>query len=226
MNGSRKTQMTLSVLLMTILTLQLGLLGVAGAATYTESINGDLSGNRLDPTFLQLDFSPAGNVPGSNVITGTTGRINGAIDRDYLWVNVPVGFAMSELRVGTQTSVGGAGSFIGLAAGKVMPVTENATSAMFLLGWTLYNSANIGTDILDDMAIPADGSSGFSRPLPAGDYTFWIQELAGAQFNYRFNMVLTPIPLPAAAWLLGAGLLLLGAASRRRFADQAVTGTA
>lgn len=84
--------------------------GLATAASFSEAVNGELSGDRLAPTFLQLDFQPGGAVPGSNVV---------------------------------------------------------------------------------------------------------FQELGSGSFDYRFNIVLSPVPGPAAlAWLLGAGLLALGAGAR------------
>jgi hypothetical protein len=191
--------------------------GLATAASFSEAVNGELSGDRLAPTFMQLDFQPGGAVPGSNVVSGSVGRSSGGVDLDYLWVNVPVGYRMSELRVGTQTTVGGGGSFIGLAAGVTMPVASDASTALGLLGYKVYRPEDRATDILDDMAAPSLGSSGFERPLAAGDYTFWFQELGSGSFDYRFEMVLTPVPGPAAlAWLLGAGLIALGARARQR----------
>lgn len=192
-----------------------------GAASYEEGTSGDLSGNRLSPTFLQLDYTPGGNVPGSNVIDGTLGRSGSVIDRDYLRVNIPVGYVLGRLLVGNQTTVGGAGpsSFIGLAAGSTMPVPETALDAQGLLGFRLYTLDDRGKDILDDMAIPAQGSSGFTVPLGPGDYTFWLQELAPGSYTYRFNLVLEPaavVPVPAALPLFLAGLGLLAGAVRRK----------
>lgn len=196
--------------------------GHAAAASYTESVNGDFSNDRLAPTFLQLDYLPEGNSPGSNVITGTIGRNGGVVDLDYLTVNVPVGYQLSALRVGTVTTVGGSGSFIGLAAGGTMPVLPSATNALGLLGYRIYRLDDRNTDILDDMAVPLGGSSGFAPPLSAGDYTFWIQELATGTYTYSFDAVLTPVPGPAAAaWLLAAGLLALGARTQRASATHA-----
>ena len=191
-----------------------------GAATFDEATNGDLSGNRLAPSFLQLDYTPGGNTPGSNVIAGTVGRSGSVVDRDYLHVNIPVGYVLGRLLVGNQTTVGGAGaSFIGLAAGSTMPVAETVQNAQGLLGFRLYTTADRGNDILDDMAIPAQGSSGFTVPLGPGDYTFWLQELAPGTYTYRFNLVLEPaavVPVPAALPLFLAGLGLLAGAMRRK----------
>ena len=108
--------------------------GGARGADYAESVSGDLSGDWLSPTVLVLGFSAAGNMPGSNVVSGTTGRTGGVVDRDYLNVVVPQGYLLTGLRVGNQTAVGGSGSFIGLAAGALMPVAPTAADATGLLG--------------------------------------------------------------------------------------------
>jgi len=190
----------------------------AGAASYTESTDGDLSGDRNAPTTLVLDYAPSGNVQGSNIVSGTTGRnaVTGVVDVDYLRITVPDGFALSALRVGNQTTVGGGGSFLGLAAGPVMPVAPNAANATGLLGYRVYGTRDIGTDILDDMAAGGNGASGFTQPLGAGVYTVWVQELATGTFDYRFNFVLSPVPEPGGAPLLAAGLLIITVAARRR----------
>jgi hypothetical protein len=175
------------------------------AVRYAESTDGDISGNRFMPTPLLLDYDAAGNVPGSNVVSGSTGRANGVVDRDYLHVVVPSGFLWSELRVGNQTTVGGGGSFIGIAAGSTMPVAPEASSAAGLLGYRLYGSADRNADILAAMGLPGNGATGFPAPLPAGDYTVWIQELADGSFQYRFNFVIAPVSEPSVALLWGLG---------------------
>jgi hypothetical protein len=51
---------------------------------------------------------------------------------------------------------------------------------------------------------PEFGGTGFDGPLPAGNYTFWIQE-GTAQINYSIDFVTTTsVPEPSGAVLLGA----------------------
>jgi hypothetical protein len=63
------------------------------------------------------------------------------------------------------TQVGGALSFIGMEAGPQVTVSPDATTAAGLLGWAHYGPADINTNILPAMGIPAEGSSGFTAPL-------------------------------------------------------------
>jgi hypothetical protein len=183
----------------------------ASAATLDESVVGDFSGNRLAPTVFALDSANGGN----NTFAGRIGRQAGVIDLDYITLVVPSGFLWTALIVGNQTTVGGGGSFIGLASGPTMPVLTSAIDATGLLGYRVYGTGDRGTDILDDMAIAGNGSSGFARPLGAGTYTLWIQELSTGDFNYSFNATLAPVPEPASALLILLGLAGTAAAAHR-----------
>lgn len=186
----------------------------AGAADYDEAVAGEISADRLLPTRILLTDSPRGanGLRGNNIVSGTLGRNGGVVDRDYFTAVVPQGFALTELRVGNQTTTGGGvlGSFIGVATGDVMPVAESATTAAGLLGRKHYGLADRGTDILDDLSAAGDGATGFARPLGAGAYTFWVQELSPGTYNYRFNLIVSAVPEPSQWALLAAGLAMLG----------------
>jgi hypothetical protein len=190
----------------------------ARAALYDEAVSGDLSSVYTAPSFLQLDTANAGPSAGlfGNVISGTVGRNGAVLDRDYLTINVPQGYLLVELRVGNQVTVGSNGSFLGLSAGTAMPNPDTAVDASGLLGYRIYSPADATTDILDDMSVPLNGSSGFARPLGPGNYTLWIQELNAGTYRYRFNALITPVPAPSAlgTTLLGALLIALGFARR------------
>lgn len=185
----------------------------ASAADLDEASTGDFSNDRLQPTpfVLTYNVTPAANgVLGHNVVTGSTGRGSAGVDRDYLHVVVPLGYVWTELLVGNLTTSGGAGgSFIGLAQGSTMPVLATATTADGLLGWRHYGVSDRRTDILDDLALSGNGAQGFTRPLAAGDYTLWVQELSPGNFDYRFNLILSPVPEPSVTLTLLAGLALL-----------------
>jgi len=195
----------------------------AFALDHDELLNGEISSDRLIPTRILLSYGAVGNSgsAGNNIISGTLGRsTGGVIDRDYFTAIVPQGYVLTELRVGTQTTVGGGGSFLGLAAGSFMPLEPSVATAAGLLGWKVYGTADRTTDILDEMAVSGNGASGFTRPLEAGEYTFWAQELATGSFNYRFNLMLAPVPEPAPWIMLGAGVALVGLRRRRQHQQQ------
>ena len=188
------------------------LAGTAQAATaWDEATNGDLSNNGLAPSFAAL-------VAGSNQVLGTTGRTvaGGPVDRDYLHFTVPAGHVLQSLWVlPGQVTLGG-GAFIGLAAGNVVTTPPEGFSAEGLLGWTLFGIDQEGSDILEIMSIPALGSSGFTIPLPAGDYSVWIQETGVGSAVYKLDFMVAEVPeAPTALAMLG-GLALLGAALRKR----------
>lgn len=184
---------------------------------WDESVQGDLSNDRFAPTRIVLGLGAPGanGLTGNNVVTGRTGRAGSVIDRDYFTAVVPAGLVLTEVRLGNQATFGGNGSFLGMAFGAVMPVAPDAANATGLAGALVYGAAMRGTDILDDLAAGWNGASGFARPLGAGEYTFWVQETLPGSFTHRFNLVVSPVPAPAAAWLFLAGLPLLGRARAR-----------
>lgn len=185
--------------------------GSLHAADWNETVNGDLSGDGLAPTVLIL-------AAGSNAVRGTTGRMfaSGPVDKDYFTVTVPAGLELSELTVLAGTSVLGDGSFIGLMSGSTFTVPPTAQTADGLLGWTLFSENNIGDDLLGFMSTPSFGSSGFSPPLPAGSYSFWVQETSVGVSTYALSLVLTPVPEPSTALFMLGGLAALAAARKRR----------
>lgn len=185
--------------------------GNALPVAWNEAVNGDFSGNGLSPTVVTL-------AEGSNVVIGTTGRDGSTllVDRDYFTITVPAGYEFVSMLVLPGTTDIGFGSFIGIMNGSSFTVPPDAATADGLLGWTLYDSGNIGGDLLAFMSAPSLGSSGFQIPLPAGSYTFWVQETGVGVANYVFDLQLAPVPEPATALTMLAGLGLLGAALRRR----------
>jgi hypothetical protein len=195
--------------------------GTSDAAVLNEIGAGgtiSFSSDRLAPTPFVLDYIQCNNGDvGCNILTGQFGRdAAGVVDLDYIRLVVPDGYALSQIIVGNQTTVGGSTAFIGLASGPTMPLPNDATSAAGLLGWRHFGNADRTTNILDDMAVSGAGATGFTTPLPAGDYTIWLQELAsGGPYTYRLNFMVTPVPLPAAVWMFGSALFGLAWFRRR-----------
>lgn len=184
----------------------------AGATLiWNEAVNGDFSNDRLMPTAVPL-------VAGVNEIWGSTGRAvpQGPVDLDYFTITIPAGSVLASLTVLEGTLPIGEVGFIALVAGNVFTVPPDTQGAEGLLGWFTYSETSIGQDILPQMAFPNFGSTGFDVPLQAGTYSFWVQETGVGSAPYRFALDISPIPEPATALTMLAGLGLLAAARRRR----------
>lgn len=186
--------------LVLFLTLALGAQGASAATIWDESVDGDLSSNRLAPTVLTLAV-------GSNTISGTV--IAG--ERDYFRFNVGAGQQVTQIILSgyAPANLG----FLAVQTGTTITVDPLAPVAGPLLGYVHTAGAQVGTDILDDMALGA-GSIGFVPPLGANDYSFWMQQTSAILTSYSFDVVL--VPEPATASLLALGLGLLTVAGRRR----------
>jgi hypothetical protein len=187
----------------------------SGAAQATvawdEAVNGDLSGAGLTPSFVAF-------VAGGNQLLGTTGRsvAGGPIDLDYLHFSVPAGHVLQSLWVLPGTTTIGGGSFVGLQAGPQLTLPPSTFSAAGLLGWTLFGPDEIGNDLFDIMSVPANDSSGFAVPLPAGDYSLWVQETGVGSVSYGLEFVVVEVPEAASALAMLGGLALLAGVLRRR----------
>ena len=169
---------------------------------YDESVSGDFSSSGLSPTLLTLS-------QGSNQIFGTNGSTASSV-RDYVAITVPVGLVLQSIKL-LDTAIGSIG-FIGIQAGNQLTLPPATATAAGLLGWLHYVPANKNLDILPLMAVPANGSSGFTPPLPAGTYTLWIQDSSPGLFHYGFDVTLqTPEPSTwgsTLAAVVGVALLL------------------
>jgi hypothetical protein len=194
------------------LSLALAAAGTARAADgWNEAVDGDLSNDGLAPTVVTV-------AAGTQAIIGTTGRAvaGGPVDRDYFTLTVPAGHVLESIVVLPGTVPIFDGSFIGVMNGTQFTVPPDTQSAAGLLGWTLFGENQIGDDLLNFMATPNFGSTGFTPPLPAGSYTFWVQETGVGTATYGLAFTVTAVPeAPTALALLG-GLAMLSAALRRR----------
>lgn len=180
-------------------------------AAWNEATDGDFSNDGMAPTVVSLGL-------GSNLIWGTTGRPApaAAVDLDYFTFTIPAGYQLSEMWVLDGTDAVGGGSFIGLMSGTQFTVPPSTPSAAGLLGWALFSSSTAETDLLPVLGSSGMGATGFTPPLPAGDYVFWVQETAVGVATYGFDLTVTAVPeAPSALAMLG-GLALLASALRRR----------
>jgi hypothetical protein len=180
-----------------------------GDTVYNESVSGDLSNNGLAPTLLTVS-------QGSNDVYGTTGKsAAGVIDRDYFTFIVPEGMELAAITVlpGTTTLGPDGESFIGIESGPQVTISTAATTAAGLLGWDHYSTGDINVNILPLMGMGA-GATGFTGPLPAGQYSFWVQEASVGSVNYGFDFTVSPEPASWTMMLTGLAALV-GKTARR-----------
>jgi hypothetical protein len=190
--------------------LALGILSSPALAVvaYDEGTSGDLSNSGLAPT-------PVTFVPGDNIVSGTSGKNTaGVVDRDYFTFTLGPNEFLTELVVQTGTMPIGL-SFIGLQAGDQVTLSPTTTTAAGLLGWTHYGASDVGTDILDNMSVPARGSSGFTPPLGPGTYSVWAQEASSGVAPYSFNFMVSMVPEPSSWVMMFIGLGIMGMVLRR-----------
>ena len=195
----------------TICTTVLASLVVAGSASadlmWDEAIDGDLSGDYLNPTQL---FTKGVN---NHVIFTTVGG-NPEADREYFTFTIEEGYQLSALILdGFATDPETNLAFLGVAEGSVFPTGPDAPDVTTLLGYALIGLSDVGNDILQIIG-QGGGSQQFSGPLGPGTYTWWAQETGPSTDDWDLNFVVTEIPAPGAFVLLGiAGLM--GARRRR-----------
>jgi uncharacterized repeat protein (TIGR01451 family) len=169
----------------------------APSVLYNESISGDLSNNQATPTALTL-------AAGTNSVIGT---VNGSTDlQDWVTVHVPTGLQLSSLVLASYVSTDQQG-FTGVQQGTSFvgsPFTASSYLGYAHFGTGATNGSLpatnlVGTDLLPLMGNNTieSGSTGFTPPLPSGDYTFLIQQLgASTAYQFDFNTTSTAPPPP------------------------------
>jgi hypothetical protein len=183
-----------------------------------ESVIGDLSNDWAAPTSLSF-------TTGSNRVLGSLVRVSTTSpqDMDYFTFAVPTGNQVLAIDVlpGTSGGGGGAVSFFGIASGTsvISPsTTPNSALAAGLLGYTLYGSVDVGSNILGRLATSntlSPAAQGFSV-LGPGNYSIWIQETGPGTFNYGFDIVIGAVPEPATWFLSCAGFAAIALLAQRK----------
>lgn len=187
-------------------------LGTARALTWDETLDGELSDDGNTPTLLGTLSS------GSNLISGTMGSLDGTgpLDADVWNFTIAAGYYLTGINLVGYTAESGStsnASFMAIANGGTINMSDPSNHlSNALWGYGQDGFGNTYTDLLALLdAGPEFGGLGFDGPLPAGNYTFWIQE-GSDQISYTIDFVTTPVPVPepGGALLLGvAGLWLL-----------------
>jgi hypothetical protein len=182
--------------------------GAHAATVYDESINSDFTGNRALPTFVTFQFGP-------NDIFGETGSTSGVVDRDYFTFVIPSGYNLSAIIVLKTSLTAGGAAFFGLQSGPEVTVDPAAPNAALLLGYRHLAPIDINTDILPTMAV-SPGAAGFVPPLPAGQYSGWLQDSNVAPTVYGLRFYVTAVPEPGTIMLTLTGLAPLALAFVRK----------
>lgn len=193
---------------------------VAVAATYDESVNGDLSGVAASPTAWLLELGPntlSGSAFSENAET-SPGVIE-LVDFDYDLVSftIPAGHQLDSIIVDSYVNVDDlAQSFVALQEGTPWP---------WGFGWDLGSATLMGyshlqsympvekTDVLIEMHNVFES---FPLPLPSGVYTMLLEDI-DSRFTYSLIFNVSAVPEPSSAILGGLGLSLLALRRRSRF---------
>jgi hypothetical protein len=153
------------------------------ATIWNEATQGDLSGSMSTPTSVMLS---AGN---NDLFATTQGG-----DLEFVTVTVPAGSTMTGLFLRSYTSFDQT-AFMALQRGTTFTESPFNPNIANLLGYSHFGGAgNIGVNLLPRLGT-AQGAQGFTPPLQADSYTFWLQQLGGTT-NYQLDFVVSAPPAP------------------------------
>jgi hypothetical protein len=192
--------MKIAIIRGAIMALIVSISSLGFGASLLESVVGDFSNNGLSPNGFALDKN------GANPLSGSS---QGG-DKDYVTVTVKSGSWLTSLVLTSYVSNDGR-AFIGMMSGPQFTESSTSTNVANLMGYTHFGTGagNVGGDLFTNMKTAA-GAQGFSTPLGAGTYSFWIQQL-GAKTDY--TMTFNTVPEPGTLLALAAGAAAL---ARRR----------
>lgn len=149
---------------------------------YAEATDGDLAGDRQNPTTRAL-------VVGGNVVTATSVRG----DLEYLHVTVPLGHQLKAMLLADYQSTDQK-AFVAVQRGSTFTEPPTGTNVARLLGYSHLGPAvePVGADYLDNVGKGA-GAIGFTGALGSGDYTFWLQQTGLTTTTYTVDLVVAPV---------------------------------
>ncbi len=152
-------------------------------ATHDEATDGDLAGERTNPTTLPLAV-------GGNLITATSVRG----DVEYFHAAVPLGHQLAAFLITAYTSQSDDIAFVAMQKGTTFTEPTQGTNVANLLGYAHMGPAiePVGADLLDNMGA-GNGAIGFNGPLYSGDYTFWMQQTSLITTTYTVELVVSPV---------------------------------
>ena len=182
---------------------------------HDEELLGDLSNDPLAPTSLTFGV-------GSNEISGTVVNTNDT--RDYFTFTIGDGLVLDSIDLVSYFDVDGNAADDGFAAINAGTTTTQPAGMGGSVDADFLGGAHVGADQLPgaggslaaDLAGAENIGTTFDFPLTAGDYSFLIQQTGPENTGYTLDFVVSPVPLPAAAWLFVSGLLGLFGVKRMR----------
>ncbi len=170
----------------------------AYAASYVESVNGDLSTLPGAPTFISLDL-------GTNTVSGT---VQASTDtRDYFSFTILPSQTLTGIFLLSYTDVNagttGNRGFIHIDDGlsSILPVSGTALLGGNHLDRSVYPLAT--TNVLANLATAPLAGSGFTAPLGSGSYTINVQQTGPQLTAYSLSLVVVPEPSVAVLMLVG-----------------------
>jgi hypothetical protein len=174
---------------------------------WRETVNGDISNNRNAP-------SSAAFVMGRNELTATSMGPPATADREYITFSMPAESKLTRIYVEAYTGLDEIG-FIAVQSGTTFTEPPTGTNVANLLGYDHFGPGvhPIGRNILPNMGM-GPGSIGFTPPLPADNYTFWIQQTGATPATYTLGFMI--VPEPGGLALLAIGGIVSFAGCRRR----------
>lgn len=174
---------------------------IASASVYNESVDGDLSNDRFNPTLI--DFDTGMNMVTMEVVDSD--QPNG--DLDYFTFTLDAGESVDSIVVIDSSNPAGgfdAAAFVGLAFDSFFDFDPATFMGDGVEGFVITSPDQVG---IEQISILSDGLSS----LGPGDYTFWVQQ-TGVDLT-SVTLGVNVVPTPGALALLGMGGLMAG---RRR----------
>ena len=191
-------------------------LTLAVLATGAVSAN-DLFNNNPLPGSL-IDLSDDGNSPtfltfsdGHNIVEGSMGWNGTTLDADIWTFTIASGYEVSAINLVTYNGSNPTfpnGHWMAIANGSTIDTSDASThlsNGLWREETDIHGNSN--TNLLAILQNGPEFGSSLAKitgNLQAGTYTFWVQETSSFVNQYCIDFVVTPVPEPGSALLLGA----------------------
>ena len=166
-----------------LVVLGLGCSVASGNVIYDEMVDGDLSGDRFNPTSVGLQSG----VNGVRMQVVSSDQPGG--DRDYFTFSVGAGQFVDSIVIAESSIASGFDSagFVGLAFDSVFDFDPDMFTGPGLVGFVITDPGVVGTDQLGTL-------SAGQMMLGEGDYTFWVQQTGQDLTTIQLDINLVPAP--------------------------------